>query len=82
LSLAASTGAVCSFVECALLFLPVWQLGSALPQSPSESRVFWLVAQRIGQFAPRQQAHLTRAFAQAWVLRISSRASWIWFVPG
>jgi hypothetical protein len=74
-----------SFAECALLFSPAWlsarPLGLPLPPSPSETRPFWLVAERIGHFAPRQQALLTRAFAPSWALRISFRAAWVWFVP-
>src|SRR5947207_4040792 len=37
--------------------------------------------ERIGHFAPRQQALLTLAFAQSWALRISFRGTWVWFVP-
>ncbi|PYK50629.1 MAG: hypothetical protein DME51_05320 [Verrucomicrobia bacterium] len=74
-----------SFAECAPLFSLAWrsarQLGLPLPPSPSETRPFLLVAERIGHFAPRQQALLTLAFAQSWALRISFRGTWVWFVP-
>jgi len=85
LNLAPWTDAVCSLVERALPFSLVWQsvkqLDSALPPPASESPVFWVIAERIGHFALRQRAILTRAFAQAWARRISSHAACLWPVP-
>ena len=58
-----------SFGEYAFLSSSPWRsakrLVLALPSSPIETCLLWLVAEWTGHFAPRQQALLTRAFAQA-----------------
>jgi hypothetical protein len=81
------TGAMRSFARPALLFSPAWQLlkqlGLSLPPSPSQTRPFRLIAEQICYLAPRQQALLPLAFAQALAppQRISFRAAWVSFAP-
>ncbi|PYJ04766.1 MAG: hypothetical protein DME95_06615 [Verrucomicrobia bacterium] len=55
----------------------------ALRPSPSERRWFWSIAEQIFYLAPRQQALLPLAFAQALAPphRIFFHAAWVWVLP-